>query len=126
MDPEIVNHPLYQNTIKDALIAIPTLSIVTAAENFDIYTKPEKRGVAWERPVSVELIYPEGDHYQEGFQINAGIRIQGGWGRKGNMPKHPFRLFFKGIYGATKLEYPLFPDSPVESFDTVILSGDGR
>ncbi|HEX9922776.1 MAG TPA: CotH kinase family protein, partial [Anaerolineae bacterium] len=34
-----------------------------------------------------------------------------------------FRLFFKGVYGATKLEYPIFPDSPVEAFDTLVLRG---
>ncbi len=122
MDPEIVHHPLYQDRIKDGLRAIPTLSIVTAAENYDIYANPRERGVAWERPVSLELIYPD-ESVQENLQINAGLRIQGGWGRWETMPKHSFRLFFKGIYGPTKLEHPLFPDSPVEQFDTLILRG---
>jgi len=121
MDPEIVNHPQYSQTIKEDLKSIPTMSIVTAAENYDIYSRSEERGAAWERPVSVELIYPNGDGPQAGFQINAGLRIQGGWGRNPVMPKHPLRLFFKGQYGATKLEYPLFPDSPVQTFDTLIL-----
>jgi hypothetical protein len=37
------------------------------------------------------------------------------------MPKHSFRLFFKADYGPTKLRYPLFPDSHVDEFDTVVL-----
>ena len=122
MDPEIVHHPLYRNSLKDGLTAIPTLSIVSAAQNYDIYANPRERGVEWERPVSVEVIYPD-DSVQEDLQINAGLRIQGGWGRWENMPKHSFRLFFKGIYGPTKLAHPLFPDSPVEQFDTLILRG---
>jgi hypothetical protein len=56
-----------------------------------------------------------------GFQINAGLRIQGELGRLEFMPKHALRLFFRGEYGATELAYPLFPDSPVDEFDTLIL-----
>jgi hypothetical protein len=119
MDPEVVNSPGDGDLIRSALKAIPTLSLVTDVQNLDIYANTSERGEAWERPVSVELIYPNGE--RPGFQINAGLRIQGGVGRTPIIPKHSFRLFFKGKYGATKLEYPLFPDSPVESFDTLTL-----
>jgi hypothetical protein len=119
MDPEIVNSPSDRNLIRNALKSIPTLSLVTDAQNLDIYANPGERGEAWERPVSAELIYPDGE--QPGLQINAGLRVQGGVGRTTIIPKHSFRLFFKGKYGAAKLEYPLFSDSPVTSFDTVIL-----
>jgi hypothetical protein len=33
-------------------------------------------------------------------------------------PKHSFRLVFKEKYGAGKLHYSVFPDSPVKKFDT--------
>lgn len=122
MDPAITQDPRYRDTIKADLQSIPSLSLVTAVENFDIYMNPRERGEAWERPVSVEFIDPQGG-YAGNFQINAGLRIQGGWGRWEVMPKHSFRLFFNGQYGAPKLEYPLFPDSPVERFDTLILRG---
>jgi hypothetical protein len=121
MDPEVVNSPADGALLRDALKAIPSLSLATAPENLDIYSNTEERGVAWERPVSVELIYPDGE--RPGFQVNAGLRIQGGVGRSKIIPKHSFRLFFKGAYGATKLEYPLFPDSAVEEFDTLVLRG---
>ena len=119
MGPEVVNSPRDGDLARNALKSIPTLSLVTDVQNLDIYANPGERGEAWERPVSAELIYPNGEG--TGFQINAGLRIQGGVGRSTIIPKHSFRLFFKGKYGATKLEYPLFPDSPVRSFDTVTL-----
>jgi hypothetical protein len=121
MDPDIVDDPRYRQLLLDGLTSIPTLSLVTDMANLDIYSKPHDRGLAWERPVSVELIDPGGE--QPGFQLNAGLRIQGGVGRWAYMPKHSFRLFFQGSYGPTKLEYPLFPDSPVERFDTLTLRG---
>lgn len=119
MDPTIVNDPRYGPGLKEGLKAIPSLSIVTPIKGFKIYANPRERGVDWEEPVSVELIDPGGAG--PGFQINAGIRIQGGAGRWEFMPKHSFRLFFRDRYGTDKLRYPLFPNSPIETFDTLIL-----
>ena len=121
MDPEVVNNPRYGDIIKDGLKSIPTMSIVTELQNLEIYGVPRLRGETYERPVSVELLYANKDRKE--FQINAGLRIQGGEARWEYIPKHSFRLYFKRKYGPTKLEYPLFPDSPVEEFDTIILRG---
>ncbi|MCK6626334.1 MAG: lamin tail domain-containing protein [Anaerolineae bacterium] len=126
MDPEVVNDPRYRPVIKEALRAIPTLSLVTDMPNFyHLYANPGRRGRAWERPVSVELLDPQNS--RSGFQINAGLRMHGELGRSGNIPKHPMRLFFRSEYGAARLHYPLFPGSPVDEFDTLILrSGVNR
>ncbi len=126
MDPQVVNDPRYRNTIADDLKSIPSLSLVMDIKDFtDIYANPTERGQTWERPVSAEFIYP--DQSRPSPQINAGLRIQGGWGRWQFMPKHSFRLFFKDKYGAGKFNYPLFPNSPVKQFDTLILrAGTGR
>jgi hypothetical protein len=124
MDPDIVNNPTYATRVRDALVAIPSVSITTHVDNlFDstigIYQNSQSSGVNWERPASVELIYPNGD---DGFQINAGLRIQGGASRiQSRSPKHSFRILFKGIYGDSKLNYPLFGDNGVNQFDTLIL-----
>ena len=40
-----------------------------------IYTNSMSRGGTWERPASVELIYP---NEKKGFQINAAFRVHGG------------------------------------------------
>ncbi|HEY53130.1 MAG TPA: hypothetical protein G4N94_06700 [Caldilineae bacterium] len=119
MDPEIVGNPAYGPLLPTALQSLPTLSLVTDVANLDIYANPEMRGPEWERPVSVEF-WPAGDP-AGGFQIDAGIRIQGGFARWEHVKKHPFRLFFRGQYGAKKLDYPIFPHSPVESFNTLTL-----
>jgi hypothetical protein len=64
------------------------------------------------------LVHPSGT---EGFQINAGIRIRGGFSRSTGNPKHAFRLFFRDEYGAAKLRYPLFGDEGTDTFDAIDL-----
>ena len=123
MDPDVVNDARYRDLVDDALLAIPTMSVVTSLANlFDsttgIYMNAMQDGREWERPVSVELIYPDGT---EGFQIDAGLRIRGGYGRQGTNAKHGFRLFFRGDYGRPELHYPLFEDEGVDAFEKVDL-----
>lgn len=121
MDPELVNDAPTRDTLTEDLKSLPTLSLVMDAPNFaDLNTYPGNRGKSSERPVSVELIYPDDD--TPGFQINAGVRPQGGLEGTDFSPKQSLRLFFRGKYGPTKLEYPIFPDSSMEEFDTLVLS----
>ncbi|MDH7604250.1 MAG: CotH kinase family protein, partial [Melioribacter sp.] len=120
---DVLNNPKYKDLIDDAFLSIPTISIVTDLSNlFDlqtgIYMNAMQDGIDWERPASIELIYPDGT---KGFQINAGIRIRGGWSRHGDNPKHAFRLFFRKEYGKGKLEYPLFDDEGAAEFDKIDL-----
>ncbi|MEC7777192.1 MAG: CotH kinase family protein, partial [Planctomycetota bacterium] len=128
MDQRVVsetNSPHYDGRVRDSLLAMPTLSIVMNIDDlFDrstgIYTNSQRAGVEWERPASMELIYPDG---REGTQINCGLRMQGGASRQPTRPKHNMRLMFKKLYGPGKLRFPVFEDSPVESFDTIVLRG---
>ena len=71
---------------------------------------------SWERPASLELIDPQ-DGGQ--FQINAGLRIRGGFSRSGNNPKHAFRAFFRDEYGDKKLAHALFGEEGVDEFDNI-------
>jgi len=120
---------IYAATIKNDLLALPTLSIVMDANHMfgpsGIYTNSGASGEAWERPTSVELINPDGS---PGFQIDAGIRTQGGAFRShGLTRKHSLRLLFKGIYeGNTKLEFPWFGEDAETSFDTLTLRADAN
>lgn len=130
MDPEVTEDPAYKEIVDDALLALPTLSLVTDPDHlFDtqdgIYQRPQQSGINWERPVSAELIHPDGTR---GFQIDAGVRIQGGHTREpAKNPKHSFRLLFKKEYGAGRLNYPLFDEeSATTEFDTIILRGAGN
>lgn len=132
MDPEVTGSVAYGEMIDEALLAVPTISLVTEKENlFDpaigIYQNPQQRGSDWERPVSFEMIYPDGN--TEAIQVNAAIRIQGGHTRlPSKNPKHSFRLTFKSEFGPSKLDYDFFKgdlDATTE-FDQLVLRGSGN
>src|SRR5690606_11026215 len=80
-----------------------------------IYVNAEQRGRLWERPVSIECIDPSGQ--EAGFQADAGLRIRGGASRRGSVPKHSFRVYFRSAYGDGKLRYPLFGPQAADRFD---------
>ncbi|MDA0811674.1 MAG: CotH kinase family protein [Verrucomicrobia bacterium] len=122
MDPDIVEKLATPAEVKEALRSLPTLSVVTSIENlFDpdrgIYANPQQKGREWERPSSFELIDPDGK--TEGFQVNAGLRLRGGFSRTPSNPKHAMRLIFRSEYGSAKLKYPLFEEEGVKSFDFI-------
>ncbi|MBN8246035.1 MAG: lamin tail domain-containing protein [Verrucomicrobia bacterium] len=115
--------------------SLPALSLVSATNNLYGRTgimeynprNTQNHGPAWERPVSVEYIRPADN---SGFHVDAGLRLQGGGYirglynyRSGSLPesKYSFRLYFRGEYGQGRLNYPLFPGTTVESFDTLVL-----
>lgn len=119
MDREVVNSPDYADQMDAALMALPSLSLVTDLANlFDagsgIYANADGDGVEWERFGSIEELNPD---KTPGFQSNAGIRIRGAHSRKTQNPKHSFRLFFKSDYGTTKLRFPLFGGEGTNEFD---------
>ena len=123
MDPDVVNSPLYRDEIIPALKSLPSFSVVTDLNHLfntttGIYANPGQDGRAWERPISLELMQPDG---KDGFQVNAGIRIRGGFSRSTGNPKHAFRFFFREEYGDSKLRYPLFGDQGADEFDALDL-----
>jgi len=133
IDPEITQDPRYANLMKDALLQIPTLSIVTSKDNlFSHVQDPEKGGIYiytgadgynigrdWERPASVEFFDNSG---LDEFQIDCGLQIHGGASRlPDKTPKHSFRLHFRSEYGDSKLKYPIFGEDAVSSFNSIVL-----
>jgi len=115
MDQTVVNRPDVSGTILSDLASLPSYSIVMDLNDiFDpvsgFYANAYGDTIAWERPCSIELIYPDGS---KGFQINAGIRVRGGYSRSPDNPKHGFRFFFRSEYGPSVLNFPAFgPDGP--------------
>ncbi|MCD6395217.1 MAG: lamin tail domain-containing protein, partial [Planctomycetes bacterium] len=123
MDPDIVNHSEYGPQMLEAMKQIPSISLVTDMANLTdpgvgIYVNATREGIMWERPVSAELINPDGT---KGFQINAGLRIRGAFSRGDHNPKHSFRLLFKGGYGPGELRFPVFGNEGVDEFDNLDL-----
>ena len=124
MDPEIVNHPAYRDELPRALRALPMVAITLNPPDLwdpahGIYSNPRQTGDAWERAASVEWLPVARTN---AFQIDCGIRIQGGWNRRPEeSPKHAFRLAFRKQYGPGRLRHPLFPGAGTTEFQTLIL-----
>ena len=123
MDSFVVYDQQYQDSIITSLLSIPTLCVATDNANlFDaktgLYVNSNKEGVDWERECSFELI--DTDSTQK-FQLNAGIRLKGGWSRQNFNPKYSLRLLFKDEYGAKKLKYPLFGYEGAKTFNHIDL-----
>jgi hypothetical protein len=122
MDPDVVNDLRYSDEMEASFLDIPTLSVITANENlFDantgIYVNAAGHGAEWEKECTFEMFDPRGG--EPGFNVNAGIRIRGGWSRHPEYAKHAFRMFFRSEYGDAKLNYPLFGTEGVDAFDKV-------
>ena len=102
---------------------LPVLSIAVDPNDMfgpgGIDTVPDQ-----DREVVVSMEYFSGAHPEDTFHIDAGMSIHGGNAR--SHPKKPFRFFFRREYGAARLEYPLFEDSPVSSFDQLVLRAGGH
>ena len=124
MDPDVIGPGApYQSRALGAMQAIPALSIVMKLPdlfdtNTGIYANAAQTGDAWERPASLELLYPSGS---PGFQENGGLRIRGNFSRATNNAKHSFRMFFRERYGAGKLNFPIFGTTGADKQDVVDL-----
>ena len=105
----INNDPYYANQLHTALTQVGSISIVLDLTDLDAI-----HNNAAERVTSMEILYPDGRNHQE----DCGLERFGG--SSYNNPKRNFRLSFKSIYGASKLNYPLF-DTPVKSYDQITL-----
>ena len=134
MLPSRVETHTYAYNLSKGVTSLPMMSLVT--ENSNLWgntgimeTNPRnttKRGIAWERPVSMELIYPDTG---ETLQANAGLRVQGGNYIRGRYNpnagppagKYSFRLYFRGDYGPGRLRHPFFPALQVEDFNHIVL-----
>lgn len=123
MDPRVVNNTngLGVHTVQDALRDIPTVALSMPQSSLTggtggMLTNPKGR---FERECSVEYILPDGT---TGFQEDCKIETHGNSSRRPfRMQKHSMRLTFSSSVGVPKLNYPLFPDSEVESFNKLVL-----
>lgn len=123
MDPRITG--TNAGRMLNSLRSLPSVLVSTSISNlFDlttgIYANPERSGLAWERPASVEWLDVHG---RSEFQVDCGLRIQGGYFRARSVTqKHSFRLLFKAEYGAGKLRHDIFPErNAAKEFDTLVL-----
>jgi hypothetical protein len=140
MDPDVVGQNgrdkfggLYAGTIKDDLKSVPTISLVMNKDDWfgptGIYINESQDGS--ERVCSLEWIDPNGEG---GFQVNCAMAVQGGISGGGTSLdrwktfKISMRPRFKtttddgkSTGGPSQLDYRIFPDSPIEHFDTFVI-----
>jgi hypothetical protein len=140
MDPDVVGQNgrdifggLYASTIRDDLQAVPTLSLVMGEDDWfgsqGIYVHRSQDGT--ERVASFEFFDPRTD---TSVQVNCALAMQGGVTGGGTSLgrwksyKLSMRPRFKTQLdngtptgGPPKLDNKLFPDSPVERLNTVVL-----
>jgi len=133
MDPRVVDDdanlrdPGY--SIRDALLDIPSVSITmrqqdivkseaekTGGDTTSLYGTPRQR---IEKVCSMEYIHPDGT---PGFQEDCKIETHGNSSRRPfRMQKHSLRVTFSTNVGIGKLRHDLFPDSPVDTFNKLVL-----
>ncbi|MCR9133845.1 MAG: CotH kinase family protein [bacterium] len=128
----------FKSYLIDEPTELPVLSITTDPAGFfsdsaGIYVEgtngipgycrssPKNWNQDWERSVNLTLF--EKDR-SVGFSENAGVKIGGGCTRL--YDQKSLDIYFRSEYGASKLEYPLFPDKPYDSFDRLSLRNGGQ
>lgn len=117
---------------------LPVLTIATDPDNFfsdetGIYVEgtngipgycrstPRNWNQDWERPVALEFFEK---NRNEGFSINAGVKIGGGCTRL--YDQKSLDIYFRGEYGTSRLEYKLFEDKNITEFNRLSLRNGGQ
>lgn len=126
MDPGVTGDPLYRDQMEPALTG--TLPVVSLSLPVDLLfglngMYANGRVHRTEKPASFEFFDPASG---ETCHQNASLRIHGG-NTPNEHPKKPFRIYFrKRLGGEGELAFPLFPGSPVESFEVLQLRPGGH
>ncbi|MBT44803.1 MAG: hypothetical protein CL922_05155, partial [Deltaproteobacteria bacterium] len=128
VDTQITQSRQYAARFRAGLRDIPTLSVTGEKDDFfgsdGIYVDTQDRNI--EAAVSAEYFHPDpvtdGVNIENGFQIDCGCKLQGGASRTPSKAiKHSFSLRFRDLYGAGKLNYPVFDGTTVTTFDSIHL-----
>lgn len=128
VDTSISQSATYATRFQAGLRSVPTVSLVGDPEDFfgsnGIWVQTGNRNL--EAPVSAEYFQPDtvadGVNILSGFQIDCGAKLQGGASRNpSSAVKHSMSMRFRDTYGPGKLNFPVFEDSAVSSFDSLHL-----
>ncbi len=75
----------------------------------------------WERPIHVEFFEAGGT---PGFSLDAGVKVHGGLTRA--QSQKALNIYARSIYGASKINYRLFKDRDIDSYDSFVLRNGGN
>lgn len=115
---------------------LPVVSLVTSPDNLwsidhGIYIlgnnaeeeEPHKGAnywMDWEKPASISLYETDGS----GFSVNCGIKIFGGFTRV--LDKKSLACFFREVYGDGELNYPVFGEDGLDTYEAFVLRTAGQ
>jgi len=115
----ITQDSYYAPRMETSFKALPVISLVSNFVNGTNHVDTEAE-------TSVEMFFP--DASRGGFMVHSGIQT---WGGSATNPKKHYRLEFKEIYGASKLDYKVFKTDnydnttykipPAEKFNKLLL-----
>ena len=74
----------------------------------------------WEREVNIEMYEPDNTL---AFNQGAGARIFGGFSK--GLPMKSLAILAKEKYGPKKFKYPIFPNKPIEKYNSFVLRSSG-
>jgi len=119
----ITKHPRYRSQMREALLGVPSLSLVISAGIHEEFPTRGRRTVKNNKPVkaSIEWLAAAGG---QGFQEDCGVEYYGGAFTQ--FEKKNFRLYFRREFGAPKLKFPIFAGhehglAAVDEFDQLEL-----
>ncbi len=75
----------------------------------------------WEIPIHLELFETDGS---KAFGVGAGAKIGGAWSR--NNPAKSLKIYFRSEYGTNALEYKMFENKEIDSFQSIVLRNSGN
>ncbi|MEM8558279.1 MAG: CotH kinase family protein [Bacteroidota bacterium] len=137
--PDRLPSPVVTRTLFiDEAVTVPVVSLVTDPANFfsdtsGIYVEgtngipgrcrndPVNWNQDWERPVHVAFYEPDGTL---GFEQGMGVQIFGGCSRI--YPQKSLTLRARARYGASKVDYRVFPDLDIDEFDDLVLRSSAQ
>jgi len=122
----------------DEFSTLPVVSVATAPENLwddeiGIYVEgtngitgycsntPKNWNQDWEKAVSLEFFEEGGE---PGFSLNAGMKIGGGCTRL--YPQKTLAIYARSQYGTSKINYRIFKDKNINSFNNLVLRNAGQ
>jgi len=118
----------YTGSLSNDLRSLPSVCLAfPVADMFGpngIYTRSDQNSDIWERPVSFEILYPDG---RKSVKANAGVSIHGDFFRFHFATlKRSFRIAFREQYGPGRLREPLFGAKAADEFNSLVLRGGGN
>lgn len=74
----------------------------------------------WERPINFTLY----EDSEPTFSIDAGTKVFGGWSR--GLEQRSLSIFARGHYGASEIDFPIFPQNNYSSYQALVLRNSGN